>query len=90
MNKPEHPAQFETQDGPSLFVGIALEVEEILLCERKLALPCGELRAGMTGRYESEVKKAADDIAKIAGQMQTLSAHLSTVIARHQSRKPRA
>ncbi len=91
MNKPATiTAPAEQQDGPSLFVGIALEVNEIVACRDNLDLPCARLRAGMADRHEAAVKQAADDIAKIAGQMQTLRAHLSSVISRHLARSPRA
>lgn len=83
-------ARTETRDGPSLFVGIELEVNEIILCRNRINDASTALKAGYVDRYEAAVKQAADEIATAAAQMSTLAAHLSGVIARHQNRKPRA
>lgn len=84
------PIEPEPQrDGPSLFNGIALEVEEIIIGRNVINAKCAALRESMVARHEAGVKAAADDIAKIAGQMQVLSAHLGSVIARHQARNPK-
>jgi hypothetical protein len=89
VNKPASIATpTEQRDGPSLFIGIGLEVQEIILCRNKLDGPCAQLRAAMADRHEASLKQAADEIAVIAGQMQTLSAHLASVISRHQVRNP--
>jgi hypothetical protein len=83
------PADPEQRDGPSLFVGIQLEVEEIIIGRNVINAKCVALRSAMDARHEAAVKQAADEIAVIAGQMQALSSHLASVIARHQARRPR-
>ena len=90
MTRPAHVMEPDRRDGPSLFTGIQLEVDEITLCRTKINAGCIALRAAMVARHESGVKQAADEIAKISGQMQTMAAHVASVLARHQARKPRA
>lgn len=92
MNKPIAPEQLAAaaqRDGPSLFTGIALEVDEIVLGRNVINAKVTALREAMSNRHEAAVKQAAEEIATITGQMQTLSAHLASVIARHQARRPR-
>lgn len=90
MNKPVPAAiAAAAHDGPSLFVGTALEVDEIVIGRNVINTKVTALREAMTARHEAAVKQCADDIAKIAGQMQTLSAHLSSVLTRHQNRNPK-
>lgn len=91
MNKPvpaEQLAAAAERDGPSLFVGIALEVDEIVIGRNVVNAKVTALREAMASRHEAAVKQAAEEIATITGQMQTLSAHLASVIARHQARNP--
>jgi len=92
MNNPQRVQveQAEQHDGPSLFTGIQLEVDEILLCGSKTNAACNALAIAVSSRHEAAVKQAADDIAKIASQQYTLAAHLASVISRHMNRNPRA
>lgn len=62
-------ARTEQRDGPSLFVGIELEVNEIVNCRNRVNDACAAMRVGMTDRYEAAVKQAADEIAQAAAQM---------------------
>lgn len=89
MNEHAKIETAEERDGPSLFVGIALEVEEIIIGRNVINAKCAALQESMIARREAGVKAAADEIAVIAGQMQALSAHLGSLIARHQARRPR-
>lgn len=74
------------RDGPSLFVGITLEVEEIIIGRNVMNTKVATIREAMDKRHEATLKQAAEELAVIAGQMQTLSAHLASVIGRHQRR----
>lgn len=90
MNKHTPANQLATveRDGPSLFVGLSLEVGEIIIAHNRLTEGTRKLQEAFIARHEAAVKQAADDIAKITGQMQTLSAHLASVLARHMARNP--
>lgn len=89
MNKPARVNEIMIQDGPSLFTGIALEVDEIILCRNRINTSATDLRAAMTAQQASSVKQAAEEIAKVAGQMNVMAAHIASVIARLQARRPR-
>lgn len=91
MNKHTPANQLATveRDGPSLFVGLSLEVGEIIIAHNKLTEGTRTLQEAFLARHEAAVKQAADDIAEITKQMAIMSAHIASVISRHQARKPR-
>lgn len=90
MNQPSPSAQFDAaQDGPPLFTGIQFVAGELVIGGNMVNAKVRDLQTAIAERHVANTKQAADDIAKIAGQMQTLSAHLATVIARHMARNPR-
>jgi hypothetical protein len=90
MNAPNrNPVEAEQRDGPSLFVGIELEVNEIIICRNRVNAACATMREGIEKRYEAAVKQATDEIAQAAAQMSTMAAHVARMIALHQARNPK-
>ncbi len=76
----------EEQDGPSLFNGIGLEVEEIILGLNVLTTKVRDLKGSFDMRQPISLKHAADDICTVGSQVSILAGHLSSVVARHVNR----
>lgn len=72
-----------------LWTGISLEIAAIVELGSNTAASVAAIRKGQADRHEAIVKSAADELARIGGQMQTLSAHLASVLARHAARQSR-
>lgn len=79
----------EAQDGPSLYAGLSLEVEQILLGYNVLTAKMRDFKGAVDFKQDVTVKLLADDIAKTAGQMNIMASHISSCVARHVNRRPR-
>ncbi len=77
----------DTQDGPSLYQGIALEVEELILSLNVLTRKVRDIKGSFDHRQSVSLKIAADDVSLVAGQMNIIASHLSSVVARYVNRK---
>ncbi len=77
----------EAQDGPSLYQGIALEVEQVLLSYTKLTDKLRDLKGSYDHKQAVSLKIAADDVALISGQMNIMASHISTITAKWVNRK---
>lgn len=75
---------------PDFFTGTRFEVDEIVLGMNVLNVKTRDLKGSSTHRQAVSLKLAADDIAKVAGQIQILAAHLATKCAQHVNRKARS
>lgn len=82
-------AKIETPAEATLFVGLGFVVEEIVVAQTAGNDKVRAMRAAINARHESELKKIADDFAKLAAANAILARTISSVIARHQARKPR-
>lgn len=82
-------AETEQRDGPSLFVGLRYELDEIVLGLNVLTAKVRDLNGCFEHRQEVSAKVAADDIAKVSSQVSLIAAHMSEIISRHVNRKPR-
>lgn len=79
----------EEQDGPSLFHGLSLEVEEIILGLNVLTTKVRDLKGSFDHKQAISMKHAADDIAIVGNQVAILAGHLSGVVTKFVNRKPR-
>lgn len=79
----------EAQDGPPLYTGLALEIEQILLGYNVLTAKMRDFKGAVEFKQDVTVKILADDIAKVAGQINIMASHVSSVVAGHINRKPR-
>lgn len=84
------PAEAEQQDGPSLYVGLAYEVDELVMGLNTLTTKVRDLQGCMAHRQPVAMKVALDDIARLSGQIQILAKHGASVVERHVNRRPRA
>lgn len=81
--------QTEQRDGPDLYTGLSFEIEQILLGCAVLTSKVRELNGCFDHKQAVSLKLAADDIAKTAGQINIMAAHVSSVVARHVNRRSR-
>lgn len=79
----------EQHDGPELYTGLALEVEQILLGYNVLTAKVRDFKGAVDFKQDVTVKLLADDLAKVSSQISIMAAHVSSVVARHINRKPR-
>lgn len=84
-----HFAEAETRDGPTLFVGLAFVFNEIVAAQTEGNSKIHAMRAAMDARHEASMKQAAEEFAKLAAQNALLANTISSVIAKHQNRRPR-
>lgn len=71
------------------FLGTSFSVDQLAIDHQCLSTHLKALRMAHADRDASGVKLAAEAAAKLAGQMQMLSAHLASVAVRHLNRRPR-
>lgn len=79
----------EEQDGPSLFNGVGLEVEEIILGLNVLTTKVRSLKSAFDLHESASLKAASEDICTVSSQVSILAGHLAGVVGKHLNRKPR-
>lgn len=72
-----------------IWQGVSLEIDEITMGANIIARKVKDLRAAQLESKHVAAKVAADEIAKVAGQMNVLSKHLASVLAKHAERESR-
>jgi predicted nucleic acid-binding protein len=77
-------------DAPDFFTGTSFAVEEILLGMNVLQAKVRNLKQGNDTGSAVQQKLAAEEAAKIAGQIQSLADVIVRVTISHLNRKPRA
>lgn len=82
MNAPS-PVKVAGKDGPEFFHGTSFEVQAVMQAYRELAHKINDLSGAHSFGQAIPMKIAADDVARLAGQIQTMSAHLSKMAVRH-------
>lgn len=80
----------ERRDGPALYNGIALEVDEIVIAFNVLRAAAKDIRGSFEAKQDIPLKLACDDAAKAAGQIATMASHLAGVLTKHINRKVRS
>lgn len=88
LDRTETP-EAEIKDGPSLYDGLSLEVEQILLGYNVLTAKMRDFKGAVDFKQDVTVKLIADDLAKVTSQISIMASHVSSVVARHINRKPR-
>lgn len=79
----------DNPDGPELYTGLHLEMDEIALGMNVLQRHARNLRECFDAKQTVSLALAAADIAKVAGQISTLSAHMAKIAGQHINRRPR-
>jgi hypothetical protein len=87
MNAPS--PSIEAAPVVDIFTGISFEIEEIILGRNVLDTKLRSMLTARDGKDIVALKVAAEEIAKITGQMEMLSAHLAKILQHHANRKPR-
>lgn len=85
-----HIAHKETAQLPDFYIGTSFAVHEVELAMRVLTAKVRALTTAHKSRHAVGVKLAAEDVMKIAHQIEMLSQTLTDVSLRHINRKPRA
>lgn len=81
--------QTEKRDGPELYVGLSLEIEQIMLGYSVLAAKLRDFKGAVEFKQDVTVKLLADDIAKVSGQINIMASHVSSVMGKHINRRSR-
>lgn len=76
-------------DGPDLYTGLAFEMNEIELGMKVLNRHVRDLRKRFDEKATVGVVLMATEVAKVSGQISTLSAHMSKIAAKHTKRRTR-
>lgn len=66
--------------------GIALEIDEVLICRNTLNADIAAMREAQIDRHEAAVKMACEKIAETANQAAIMSRHIAKMIAAHMAR----
>ena len=75
--------------GRGIYRGCILSINEIALATRVLAAEVKTMRKNFAAEKPIGVKLAAEQAARIAGQIEALSTSLARTFAHHVSRRPR-
>jgi hypothetical protein len=82
MNAPS-PVMVAGKDGPEFFHGTSFEVQAVMQAYQELAHKINDLSGAHSFGQAIPMKLAADDVAKLAGQINIMSAHLSKMATAH-------
>ena len=81
--------QQDAEQEPNFYQGTSFLVDEILLGMNVLTAKVRNLKQGNTSGSAVQQKLAAEDIAKISGQIQSMAQTIARVTISHINRKPR-
>lgn len=87
LDKTDAP-EIEERDGPELYTGLALEIEQIILGYHVMTAKMRDFKGAVDFKQDVTVKLLADDLAKVSSQMSIMAAHVSSVVARNINRRP--
>lgn len=76
-----------TEPVANYWTGIDFEIDEIGMGAGVIARKVADLQTAQAERQTIATKVAAEEIAKLCGQVQNLSAHLAGVLAKHAARE---
>jgi len=82
-------AQTQTKDGPELYTGLQLTIDEIVIAFNVLQAGALDMRRSFDAKQDIPLKLACDDVAKAAGQINTMASHLSKILKGHINRRTR-
>jgi hypothetical protein len=83
------PKQQQAEQSPDFFTGTSFAVDEILLGMSVLQAKVRNLKQGNDTGSAVQQKLAAEDISKVAGQIQSLADVITRVTITHLNRRPR-
>lgn len=78
-----------TEPVADIWTGCSFSIDEITMGAGIVGRKVIDLRTAQAERKHVAAKVAADEIAKLCGQVQVLSAHLAGVLAKHAQREAR-
>lgn len=76
-----------TEPVVDIWTGTSLEIDELVMGANVVVAKVRAIKEAQAARAAMTVKVAADECAVICGQMQSLSAHLARVLAKHAARE---
>lgn len=86
----DHKPDVIEKDGPELYTGLALEMDEIALGMNVLNRHARNLRECFDAKQTVSLALAAADIAKVSNQISVLSAHMAKMAGANINRRSRA
>jgi hypothetical protein len=82
-------AQTEIKDGPELYTGLRLEMDEIALGMNVLTRHARDLRDCFDAKQTVSLVVQAAALSTVANQLSILSAHMAKIAGQHVNRRAR-